>query len=72
MYTQILQLKLATDGADRISRACGSVDVDQMLSTRPVLPENVTQWEEVKADHQLIVDWHEQQWATLGENVDEW
>ena len=66
------QLKYSTEPTDRVTRACSSVDLEGILARRPELPQNVTVWEEVVADHQLIVDWHEQQWASLGEAVDEW
>jgi hypothetical protein len=57
---------------DRISRACASFDIDGIIGRRPEMPQGVTHWEELKADHQLIVDWHEQQWASLGEALEEW
>jgi hypothetical protein len=46
--------------------------MEDIIKRRPEMPQGVTHWEELKADHQLIVDWHEQQWASLGETLEEW
>jgi hypothetical protein len=46
--------------------------MEEVIKRRPELPQGVTQWDEVHADHKLIAEWHEQQWANLGEVLEEY